>query len=299
MNLKTYIEGKRNGQEINALERKALEDRFLEEALNGYDNIKGSHSENIAVLQQSILQQKPQTVFPKYFAIAASVALLLGFGAFLALNFDNLFPKKYFIAKNILQKTENNSFQNFDKIKIDTAEFKNLIVKTEKEDFIAPNFDSVTGFDDRDFFESIEKTDHFDAAKEVEKSIVSVDTNSQILIALAENENILNEVAVGYGTQKRKDITPSEKTKKPEPIIGARAYKNYLKKNINYSINADGKSVKGKVTVVFSVDTLGHPTNIRVTKPLCPECDKEAVRLITNGSAWTQSSIEAEVEIIF
>ena len=43
MSLKNYIQGKRQGKNANQLEREALNDPFLQDAIDGFDSIQGEH----------------------------------------------------------------------------------------------------------------------------------------------------------------------------------------------------------------------------------------------------------------
>lgn len=56
MNLKDYIRGKRHGKEANRLERKAMEDPFLQDAIDGYDAVEGDHASAIEQLEKQLTQ---------------------------------------------------------------------------------------------------------------------------------------------------------------------------------------------------------------------------------------------------
>ena len=44
MNLKQYIRGRRRGKAARDLEKEALNDPFLNDAIDGYDAVPGDHS---------------------------------------------------------------------------------------------------------------------------------------------------------------------------------------------------------------------------------------------------------------
>lgn len=52
MNLKDYIRGQRHGTEANRLERDAMNDPFLSDAIDGYDSAPGNHSAAIERLEK-------------------------------------------------------------------------------------------------------------------------------------------------------------------------------------------------------------------------------------------------------
>ena len=50
----------------------------------------------------------------------------------------------------------------------------------------------------------------------------------------------------------------------------------------------------------FKVNKAGKPVKVRVEKSLSASCDKEAIRLLTNGPAWVISGnnrIRAKIEL--
>jgi hypothetical protein len=57
MNLKPYIQGVRKGREINLLEKEAIHDPFLADALEGYDKVKSSHEKQIKEIEEEIFQR--------------------------------------------------------------------------------------------------------------------------------------------------------------------------------------------------------------------------------------------------
>jgi TonB family protein len=130
------------------------------------------------------------------------------------------------------------------------------------------------------------------------------DTNKMMLVAMTEDTNVMNEVAVvAFGTQKKgravTGLLGKKENSTPEPIIGKKEYKKYLKENIIIPQSEDCKGKKGKVTLKFMIDLNGRPTNIRVKKSLCPEADKEAIRLIEQGPGWTVSNKDVEIKVRF
>jgi len=98
MQIKDYIKGNRQGKEANRLEREAMNDPFLQGALDGFDSVAGNHAEIIEQLEEKyahptvVLQSKKRKFF--YWAAAASILLLIGFGAYFLLE-ENYHDQKY------------------------------------------------------------------------------------------------------------------------------------------------------------------------------------------------------------
>jgi hypothetical protein len=91
MKLLDYIQGKRRGKEANKLEREAINDPFLEDAIDGFDAVPGNHASAIEELEAQLERRinKPKPVISYRFWImgaAASLVLLLGIGSLL--HFD-------------------------------------------------------------------------------------------------------------------------------------------------------------------------------------------------------------------
>lgn len=64
----------------------------------------------------------------------------------------------------------------------------------------------------------------------------------------------------------------------PMYIGGDAALANYTTK-LNYPEGAQQRNIQGKVTVVFTVDTLGHATNHHLVQRIGGGCDEEALRV--------------------
>ena len=83
MNLSRYIQGIRKGSEINRLEREAMEDLVLADAMEGYDKIcKGEHEIRIKRMQNKIYAQtRPSNSTLHQWGIVASILLIIGIAA--------------------------------------------------------------------------------------------------------------------------------------------------------------------------------------------------------------------------
>lgn len=134
--------------------------------------------------------------------------------------------------------------------------------------------------------------------------VVPADTSQMMLIAMNEDDRALSEVVVvGYGTQKKADyvgsIAPIPHSDQPQPLIGLKAYKRYLKENLRRFTEGECQGVKGKVIILFHVDSQGKPQELFVKKSLCPAADEEAMRLINEGSRWTAGNEIVTVTVKF
>lgn len=70
------------------------------------------------------------------------------------------------------------------------------------------------------------------------------------------DETLSDEIiAIGSGSAQKDRIAGNIAPKTPEPLIGKKAYRSYLKKNIIRPQDPDGKKIRGKVIVEFQVGT--------------------------------------------
>jgi hypothetical protein len=82
MNLRRYIQGKREGKEAHRIELEAMKDPFLSEALEGYDRIDADHIKSIDKLQQNLRRrfEISSRISLKKWSIAAVILLCVGWG---------------------------------------------------------------------------------------------------------------------------------------------------------------------------------------------------------------------------
>jgi protein TonB len=298
MGIQRYIEGFRGGQDINSLERLALQDKFMAETLDGYDKVKGNHAQNVADLQQTILKKKtakktakkPTKNYRKYFTTAAVILVIIAVAGFIIYDFDEIFPPKNITPESTIPAiSEEYILPIIDSLNIDT-------IQAEVTDNIIPLKIPETPIFEEKKVEK-EKKQPIVANNDTPKVEV-YDFNNVKESPIKEEKQVaaepVNQPAVQPNVTAATSEQTAEKTKTPQPIIGKKAYKNYLKTNLVRT-----NDTQGKVIVTFSVDASYRPTNIRITKSLSPACDKEAIRLIKSGCNWTASDKEAVVEVSF
>jgi len=86
MRLKDYIQGNRRGKEANRMEREAMNDPFLQEALDGFDAVAGDHLPIIERLEKKFTKPTPRNRIVWYWSAAASILLLVGISAYFFLE---------------------------------------------------------------------------------------------------------------------------------------------------------------------------------------------------------------------
>ena len=67
---------------------------------------------------------------------------------------------------------------------------------------------------------------------------------------------------------------------------GAVEFMKWLTKHLHYPNSARIKKVQGTVKAVFYIEKTGKVTGIKITQPLSPECDREALRVLQQMPDW-------------
>ena len=133
------------------------------------------------------------------------------------------------------------------------------------------------------------------------RSIGFENTNTQLRNNVATNQVVLPDdrktlSEVVLSNQKPNSIARSRdgnmKLEEPEPADGWENYDTYLVNNLKLPENLKSKqnNTTNAVEVSFEVDKNGAPTNFKIEKSLCTQCDKEAIRLVKDGPKWKRKA---------
>jgi TonB family protein len=76
----------------------------------------------------------------------------------------------------------------------------------------------------------------------------------------------------------------------PEFPGGQDAMRAWILKNMNYPQEAFNKKIQGQIIVSFVVTSKGKVKNVKVIKPLYPQLDIEAARIVSNMPDWKPGS---------
>lgn len=107
-----------------------------------------------------------------------------------------------------------------------------------------------------------------------------VERNSSISYVAARDGEEVDEVLV---VESPKKLSISRKA---EPVLGWKAWENYLKNALQMPEAAKTAKIKGEVVVTFDIDENGVISNLQVTQGLGYGCDEEAIRLIKAYTGW-------------
>ena len=297
MNLLAYIQGKRKGKEAHRIEKEAMRDPFLAEALEGYDEVKADHAGRIARLRNCMPSSVRSAVQQKmYIGIAASLLFFLTVGGYFLLN------KK---PENLIAMSE--SYKQ-----IITEEEIEMTSSIETPSPPPPNY---LAEDERETATQNELRQRQSVAPTAPVSSVSPVISAQVqaeIVVVVEDEEMevvldaaivaarvaeTEEMGAGEigetGVDESKSVVAtramrSEMAKElltPEPQIGMEAYEKYLKEMLIPLKKEDCVQTTGVVEVEFTVKG-GKPSDFIIKQSFCDAASKEAIRLIENGCPW-------------
>jgi outer membrane biosynthesis protein TonB len=121
-------------------------------------------------------------------------------------------------------------------------------------------------------------------------------------IMLRPDGKQLSEVTIsGYGSRRKKAITRDEAASEmpeAEPADGWGNYDIYLVNNTRLPGIARTAS-RGFVDLSFTVDKYGSLSGFKIIHSTCPQCNKEAIRVVREGPKWklSEGNIPAKVTL--
>jgi hypothetical protein len=294
LTIQQYIDGSLNAKLMHQIEKKALEDPFLADALEGYAQSPGS-SLGLSILQRQLQerivhQQENKKVFQltwqRLSVAAAAAVLFISAGVLFWMNSQHINPQNALNTKQTeVQLTPRDSLSGSDSlpnavIKAPENKSSDLSVKPER---------LITSAKPKPIKSKDVVTD--------QALVLEGRSTSRMSKAMKAPENpdsnSLSEVAVSG--------VMIAKSEMPEPVDGWLKYKKYIAERVktaSANINANGI-----IKLDFLVDTDGRLSNFKVIKGLTEEANALAVKIIQNGPPWKPSASgkpeEVQVEVDF
>lgn len=318
--LEDYLDGKLDAKTMNRVEREALEDPFVAEALAGLSMSPKRSLESLSLLQKQLHDRvaehhstKKATVITwQRLSIAATAAVVfISVGIIFwmkQVNYQEMAskqPKK--IDVNIAPKAADNGVvENADAIasvkvkdpEKTASEIDKAAVSAAASDEVPAEIDKAIKDLKTNAYAANSKakvrsvvTDNAKSAEAVNLRVASAptakevsDTNkhlSEVVVVAANNIDTQKTSVVGYKLQGR--VAGLKIEAASAPTIGWPEYKAYLDKENRLNKEAKiGKTVELKFTVKN-----GTPRNITVVNGINEKYNKEAIRLVRDGSKWT------------
>lgn len=201
MKLKDYIQGKRYGKEANRLEREAMNDPFLQDAIDGFDSVEGDHFSMIEKLEKQFASQ-PKRIDKRVWMWAAAAMLILLIGIPFLLRKPDL--KDVQVASSESLKQEEAAMLLPEK---DTVLVADNFEKKSTMKFVAPTKEELTKQEEtvviQEENESIQVEKMQVTTKEPEKELAQVTIKEPI------DEKIQEQVS-GAAISSKKGDKPSQ-----------------------------------------------------------------------------------------
>lgn len=289
--IKLYLEGKLSAAEMHAMEKAAMDDPFLADAIEGMQIVQETQglehfNEHAKEMQQRLAERIKRKRTLKTIAVesiwwkAAAVLVLMVTGLVVVL----LMNEKNDVQPATVAKNE--TFKRKEAVVADTIQRdtagKNAIAelpskrKAFKKEVTL--YDSLPQPQSRKMKAQTEQKDlTFEAPSSRQDSTAAAAPAPERAL-----QGKAAGVVVGYGTSKRSSKERSLNNAEPEG--GWEAFDRYILEHRN--IQSPDSALHGDVALTFTIDKKGRPSAINVATSLSPAHDEQAVKLLKEGPSW-------------
>ena len=308
MGLLSYIKGRRRGPEAHRLEREAMQDAFLADALDGYDAFDGADAgDRLSQLQQKVLRRTARrSRIPLYSAVAAVLLLALSVSVYLFSRYD--LPRESLAvgeSPTILMNVNEYSEPAFapaeenelpEPVAAENGRSHRVAERTARKE---PAADSPVS-QDADAAEAVADVVDFSGKPE---SVIADDAPAAADgPEISEQKTLVWEAASRKEMQSRQQLlakTAAPKTGLPAPAGGYAACYDYIRKNIAVSADTTAHAASRTVVLRFVVDGQGRPGDFSVVESFSPATAQEVIRLLQAGPDWAPSGTVPAFTVTF
>ena len=323
--IERYLEGKMSAKEMHDMEKAALQDSFLAEAIEGYTNasFEKSHqhlNEITAALQKQKEETKIVALSSKNFywrRIAAMIILVVGIGGlgWYIINTSNSVKRNEVAQVKENKKSDTNEVAKPSMSEVEKNDTSNKLIaqnssakplQKEKAEHVQKREEVSTKALTKIYPEetTFRKTDS-DSLK-VEDNITasissindgrrdSLQQERQAPQGFAQNKpkNALDEVVTSnYGIKKFSKRNTNADSAYPEG--GWESFNAYVYKKLNKPFDSTrSPEITGDVQLEFSIDENGEPYDFSVLKPANDSITSKAIEIIKDGPKWIATGKE-------
>lgn len=292
--IRKYLDGSLTAGEMYSLEKAALSDPFLADAIEGMQlsinaEDKNFFSEDVADLRKKLnekIESKKRKTINIWWKIAAVLIVMI---TGIAVSFYLISNKKTDAV--IVSKVESIPADT-NKVtlkKTGMSEAAKLTVqpvpKHKKEELpryavpeVDKNYNAVAEIEGET--KKVQEPEADTLAKALQGKAAGVATGNMIFDSSSMDE----VVVVGYGAARKKRRVFPKDRERIVPKGGWQSFHEYIE--INKLKNISDSSVHGTQEIGFSINDGGRPENIRIKVSISPEIDDLTVRLIMEGPSW-------------
>ncbi|WP_270568655.1 energy transducer TonB [Coprobacter secundus] len=286
MGLLSYIRGDRKGKAAHELERKAMQDPFLSEALDGYDDADVQDTDKrLLRLQERVSRRTRKRRVPIYGAVAAVLLLSLSVSIYLFTRYELPDEELAVLAESRTVDTLSIMMPAGNMEQIGKQESPVVAdaepvrsKKSQKKEMVAAERELQTVSD---------------MANGLEESIVTVDEKRNIYSSrrkIASLSSIRKDTVLVQASATARNqsmaLAAAPKLPEPVPVMGYEKYYDYLYKSVVVPVDSVGVPVKGTVILKFKIDEKGRPGDFVVVESLSPGLAQEVMRVLKAGPDW-------------
>lgn len=285
-----YLRGDRTGKAANRLEREALSDPFLYEALEGLTRIDADHEHIVCHLQQKLRQRNHFRRWRYPYWIAASLVILGG----IALLWESpLVPEvEELVVARAVMDTLTIKSENREKIIAGSEVQKRVIEKTQAKKNSVFRASTVSPEVSPEKFPEVSEeeksqgskytmmaSDKFaDTIKQTTEEVGQPEEESRVVPERVKKVTRNNEIVITGPVVK--SVKSSRKARRFIQVDWQESFKRYVADSLRYPVDARQRNLEGEVILSVRMNRKGHPARIKIVKSLSPSCDLEAVRLV-------------------
>ena len=311
MQLKDYIQGNRRGKEANLFERDAMNDPFLQGAIDGFDSVAGDHAKIIEHLEEKYINHH---IVPKsnnkvflYWVAAASVLLLIGISTYIfvgnnrrsvpmlaevkSLEKENEIPAKSLVKDSEYIEESQEETLIAEKIirKVDPKSPPPVLspIKAERiSNVLAGDIVDVTK-------KTVSISGLVDHRVVVEEKSAKQEINPSVMDqTLALRESDLSSEEIKASTVDA--ISSSKENVHIQSSFGEKEFQTWCKLKADKDVCA-GKGASVKVS--FFIEETGKPTNFDFQKYPCEEAKKVIEKLLFSSPLWTKTNRKVTITV--
>ena len=288
--LEDYLDGNLDSKAMHKIEKQALEDPFVAQALAGLSESRGKAVQNVSLLQKQLYERiaqqqvtRTETVFTwQRLSVAAAAAVMFISVSIMFFMKDK--EKREEMAKNQPKKVEVNIARSPAQAVIDSAKndiyAANIPVKKTKPVIVGQEA-PLAGLQNEVLRESVVQPYAIQRAP-----VQSADSTNTAGLPMQAMRKMSKSAPVAEESITGKVAGMAVATAMPDisaPVGGWINLDTYL--NDHNKLRGTGDKL---VELSFLVNSEGNPADLKVTKGINKEFDEEAVRLIKEGPKWEQ-----------
>ena len=309
MQLKDYIQGDRRGKDANRLEREAMSDPFLQDALEGFEAVAGNHAQIIDRLERKFTQpaiapHRGRRLFLAW-STAASVLLLVGFSAyFFLVRTENTIPEIAMLQPDVNEGLEEAIVDDSpvsQPAPMEESQKEIAIAKEMPSKATSISSKSMSKLSTSHVVESEEVTDVLIVADEIVADANAVEeiVAQEIVVEKRASENLVASPAKAMARSEQSRQTVSgkvveERDLAPPATFGEKEFQKYCQENAGKNI-CDGQGATVKLS--FFIDETGKPTKIEYQRYSCEEAKKEMENLLSSSPVWTKTNRKVSMTV--